>query len=95
MKSQRTCIGCRKTSDKSSFIRICRNSFGEVSLDLKGNAAGRGAYVCSFECFERAMNKKALSAALRTKIDREQAEDLHRFMIVESRGFNGFLEDKE
>lgn len=64
---ERTCIECRKKAAKKDLLRIVRGPIGDVSVDRTGNAAGRGAYVCSKDCFRRALENGKLSRALRVK----------------------------
>ena len=42
----RQCLGCREMKPKRELIRVVRSPEGEISLDFKGKASGRGAYVC-------------------------------------------------
>ena len=43
---------------------MVRSPEGVISLDLKGKAPGRGAYICPDKaCLERARKSKALSRA--------------------------------
>ena len=42
----RKCIGCNEMKDKKELIRIVRNKEGDMSIDLTGKMAGRGAYIC-------------------------------------------------
>ena len=66
---QRTCVACRSTSGKREFIRIVRTPAGSVEMDLTGKKAGRGAYLCPrYECWEQALKKGRLEAALKTKL---------------------------
>lgn len=75
---QRTCVGCRRTGDQSSFVRLVRVSAEDgvrVQVDESPRrSAGRGAYVCPDQsCWERAL-KGPLAASLRTAlsaVDRE------------------------
>ena len=71
MQRIRTCIGCAAKSDKTSLFRIVRDSQGLVLFDKSGKMQGRGAYVCSSDCFEKVSNNSRLSSALRCKIDDE------------------------
>ena len=60
----RQCLGCREMKPKKELIRVVRSPEGEISLDLKGKAPGRGAYVCPDKaCLERARKSKALNRA--------------------------------
>ena len=42
----RMCTGCGEMFDKRTLVRVVKSPEGEVSLDLTGKKAGRGAYVC-------------------------------------------------
>ena len=54
----RQCLGCREMFPKRELIRVVRSPEGELSLDFKGKAPGRGAYLCGKpEC----LKKRALS----------------------------------
>ncbi len=75
-KGQRTCIACGKSSDKADLLRIVRDPSGVVSFDKTGRAPGRGAYVCSAECFAAACKKKKLDRALRTTLGADEYEQI-------------------
>ena len=62
---QRSCIACGKLAGKAELMRIVRDPSGAVSFDKTGRAPGRGAYVCSEECFAAACKKKKLDRALK------------------------------
>ncbi len=65
----RQCLGCREMKPKRELIRVVRSPEGEISLDFKGKANGRGAYVCpSAECLKKAIRAKALERAFQTSI---------------------------
>lgn len=80
-KRQRTCIACGRQDAKGELLRVVRGSAG-VSFDASGRAPGRGAYVCSAECFGAAVKTKKLDRALRTKLGEGDyariAEELER-----------------
>lgn len=42
----RQCLGCREMKPKRELTRVVRSPEGQVSLDARGKAPGRGAYVC-------------------------------------------------
>ena len=68
----RQCLGCREMKPKKELIRVVRSPEGTVSVDLRGKASGRGAYVCpSTECLKRAIKSRALARALDTDIPQE------------------------
>jgi len=51
----RMCTGCGEMFDKRELVRVVKSPEGEVSLDLTGKKAGRGAYVCkNAECLKKA-----------------------------------------
>ena len=74
MKKQRTCVVCRKPAGKASLMRIVRSPEGAVSFDATGRAPGRGAYVCSVSCLEKALMSKRLDAALRVRLSEEDTQ---------------------
>ncbi len=65
----RMCVGCRVMMDKKTLKRVVRSPEGVISLDMAGKAPGRGAYVCSIPCLERALKTRALERALAHKVD--------------------------
>ena len=55
---QRTCMGCQAKKDKHELVRIVRSPDGEISVDMTGKKAGRGAYICPEQaCLEKVMKK--------------------------------------
>ena len=65
----RQCLGCREQKPKKELIRVVRSPEGEISLDFRGKANGRGAYVCPDPaCLKKAIKAKALERALQTAI---------------------------
>lgn len=69
----RMCLGCSEMKSKREMIRVVKSKEGEVSLDLTGKKAGRGAYICrSAECFRKARKahrfEKSLSCAISEEI---------------------------
>ena len=73
-KKQRTCVACGATDTKRALLRIVRSPLGVVSFDPSGRAPGRGAYVCSAECFAAARKAGKLDRALRTKLGEQDLE---------------------
>lgn len=68
----RQCLGCREMKPKRELIRVVRSPEGAISLDFRGKANGRGAYVCpSPDCLKKAVRAKALERALETPIPDE------------------------
>lgn len=68
----RQCTGCREMKPKRELIRVVRAPDGGVSLDFRGKAPGRGAYVCKdMQCLNKAIKAKAFSRAFDTPIPDE------------------------
>lgn len=68
----RQCLGCREMKPKKELIRVVRSPEGEISLDFRGKANGRGAYVCrDVGCLKKAIRAKALERAFETAIPEE------------------------
>ena len=84
---QRQCLGCREMKPKRELLRVVRSPEGAVTLDSKGKAPGRGAYVCpSAECLKRAVKSKALSRALEVEIPQEIYDSLQQQLEVQANG---------
>ena len=69
---QRQCMGCRERKEKREMIRVVRSPEGTVSLDFRGKAPGRGAYICLDKaCLKKALRSKALDRSLEVTIPEE------------------------
>ena len=80
-KPLRQCLGCREMKPKKELIRVVRSPEGEISLDFKGKASGRGAYVCpNGACLKKAVKAKALERALSVSIPPEIYDKLQEQM---------------
>lgn len=76
----RMCLGCNEMKPKKELIRAVRSPEGEISLDFKGKAAGRGAYICrSTECLEKARKARRFERSFSCKID----ESVYEVMMSE------------
>ena len=68
----RQCLGCREMKPKKELIRVVRSPEGEISLDFRGKANGRGAYVCpNGDCLKKAVKARALERAFSCRIPLE------------------------
>ena len=68
----RQCLGCREAKPKKELIRVVRSPEGQISLDFKGKASGRGAYICHDpQCLKKAIKSKALERAFSAQIPPE------------------------
>lgn len=77
----RQCLGCREHKPKKELIRVVRSPEGEISLDFRGKANGRGAYVCpNGECLKKAIKAKALERAFSAPIPEEVYSQLREEM---------------
>lgn len=77
----RQCLGCREMKPKRELIRVVRSPEGEVSLDFKGKAPGRGAYICpDIQCLKKATKARALERAFSAQIPPEVYEKLNSEM---------------
>lgn len=66
----RMCVGCGEMKPKKELIRVVRSPEGEISLDLTGKKAGRGAYVCpDKECISKAYKGHRLEKALEKQVN--------------------------
>ena len=82
----RQCLGCREQKPKNELIRVVRSPEGEVSLDFRGKAPGRGAYLCrNSACLKKALKSKALDRALNVPIP----EEIHSRLLAEMEGGDG------
>ena len=77
----RQCLGCREMKPKRELIRVVRSPEGQISLDFKGKANGRGAYVCPDPaCLKKAVKARALERAFSAQIPREVYDRLQEEM---------------
>ena len=77
----RQCLGCREMKPKRDLIRVVKSPTGDIALDFKGKAQGRGAYVCpNSDCLKRAIRSKALERAFETPIPEEIYSQLSQQM---------------
>ncbi len=83
----RQCLGCREMKPKRELIRAVKSPEGEVSLDFKGKAPGRGAYICpNKECLKKAIKANALNRAFSMEIPAEVYEELTKQMEAMDEG---------
>lgn len=89
----RKCVACQDMMPKKELIRVVRTPSEEISIDLTGKKAGRGAYLCGkVECFRLAKRSKALDRALKQSVGEPIYDELEKeFISVEEQ----FLASKE
>ena len=73
----RMCTGCGEMFDKRELVRVVKSPEGEVSLDLTGKKAGRGAYVCkNAECLKKARKKRAFEMQIDDEVYNKMEEEI-------------------
>lgn len=83
----RQCVGCREMKPKKELVRVVKSPEGVISMDLRGKAPGRGAYVCrNVECLRRAIKSKALERGFETAIPQEVYDRLQTELEAEPDG---------
>ncbi len=73
----RSCVACRASRPKRELVRVVRTPHGGIAADPSGRVSGRGAYLCrDLACITNALNRGALSRALRTPVPDELRAEL-------------------
>ncbi len=68
----RHCVGCGAGKPKKELNRVVRTAEGEISFDVTGRKAGRGAYLCAdAACLAKARKKKSLERAFAAQVPEE------------------------
>lgn len=72
----RKCVGCNTSKPQRDLIRMT-NLEGRVTVDLTGNAEGRGFYLCrDMKCLEGALKKRAFLRVGCRELSAEQKAEL-------------------
>lgn len=90
----RMCAGCGEMKPKKELVRIVRSPEKtdesgnplppEITLDLTGKKAGRGAYICrDAKCLAKARKAKRLEKSLSCKIPGEVYERIEEELLGE------------
>ena len=83
-RPERRCVGCGGTFPKKELIRVVRSPEGEITLDFKGKAPGRGAYLCGRpECLKKARKSRAIERALTVAVPESVYDQLEQQMEQE------------
>ncbi len=78
----RKCSGCGEMKPKTELVRVVRSPEGELSMDLTGRKAGRGAYVCrSIDCLRTARKARRLERSFACAIPAEIYDRLEEEMM--------------
>jgi len=79
----RMCTGCGEHFPKKELVRVVHTPEGDVTLDLTGRLAGRGAYICrSAECLRKAQKAKRLERAFDCPIPQDVYQRLEEELSV-------------
>lgn len=66
---QRTCIACRRTTNRDDLLRFVLDPDGRLVLDLSRRLPGRGAHVCMTQgCLQRALDRNLFSRAFKRSV---------------------------
>lgn len=79
---KRSCIVCGTKDDKRRLYRVVRTADGNVCFDGTGRLSGRGAYVCSPECFEKACKQGKIARGLKCKVEAPQYETIRNEFLL-------------
>ena len=75
----RMCNGCGEMKPKKELIRVVKSKEGDISLDLTGKKAGRGAYIChNPECLQKARKARRLEKAFSAQIPNEIYDEMEQ-----------------
>jgi len=84
---ERTCIGCKRKGEQSSFLRVSRESGGRVILFESGRGrVGRSAYLCANEaCVELGLSKERMGRALKCVLSEADKAELKQVLVCKLR----------
>lgn len=85
----RKCLGCGEMFPQKELVRVVKTKLKteneneeetyEISLDLTGKKAGRGAYICKKkQCFAAAKKARRFSKALKCEIPQDIMEKMEQ-----------------
>ena len=80
-KKIRTCVTCGCKLTKSSLYRVVRTADNTCVFDASGKVAGRGSYVCSLACLEKAYKQGKLARTLKASLDADSYTMIHDAMV--------------
>lgn len=74
----RTCVGCRERRSAHLMVRCVERP----SVHVARGSQGRGAWVCSVDCFDRALATSGFAKAWRHAVDREGLSALRNGVVT-------------
>lgn len=72
----RKCIACMESKPKKELLRIVRISDNEIKFDSTGKLNGRGMYVCSMTCLNKAIKTKRIDKIFEIHVSDENYTEL-------------------
>ena len=85
---ERTCVACGAKKPKHELVRVASSPQGQVSVDDSGKAPGRGAYVCSADCWTTALGRGRLARSLGKTLSKSDLESLQASITEALRRFD-------
>ena len=80
----RMCNGCLEMKPKKELIRVVKDKENNISVDLTGKMAGRGAYIFKdINCLEAAFKARRLNRNLSSNISEEIQDRLRKEITIE------------
>lgn len=77
----RTCVVTKEKLPKQELIRVVRTPEGEIIIDVKGKANGRGAYLKKdLDVFAKAQKSKILNKHLEVEVPDSVFEELNNLI---------------
>lgn len=76
----RMCVSCRAMKDKREMLRVVKTAEGQIAVDERGKAQGRGAYVCGDgECLKKMRKAKTLNKAFSCAVEESVYEEIEAY----------------
>ncbi len=77
----RKCLVTNERFPKNELFRVVRTPEGQIIIDLKGKANGRGAYLSkNLDAINLAEKKKVLDRELETSVDKSIYNELRKLI---------------
>ena len=84
---QRRCIGCMVSKNQNELIRMTVSE-GCIKVDDKGNANGRGFYICSSQdCLDKAIKKKSFNRVIRGLVREKDLDNLRTIVLKKDENY--------
>lgn len=72
----RRCVACMQSKPKNELFRIVKSSDNMIYFDSTGKMLGRGTYICSIDCLNKAINNKRISKEFNINISQENYKNV-------------------